>query len=168
MVQFGEDIDTDESVKDFKGSYETIEPGWKTVVITESTLKNTQTSGGKYLELKNELQDGSGRDITDRLNIVNKSEVAQKIGRAQLSKIAQCCGVKGKLSNSDVLHGRPYDVKIAIEEFKSNKKDENTGEYPMLKSNKITDYKPKGEGASAVPSSEPGEKKESSGEGSAW
>ena len=149
MANLGGAIDVDETVKDYKTGFEIIEPSWKTVVITESELKDTST-GGKMLVLKDELQDGSGRSLPDRLNIVNKSEIAQKIGRATLAKIAKCCGVNGKLENSDVLHGRPFDVKIVVEKFKSNKADES-GNFPMLDSNKIADYRPKGEGASVVP-----------------
>ena len=149
MAQFGEAIDTDEAVKDYKSGFSVVPPGWYTVVITESEVKDTST-GGKMVVLKNELQDGSGRSLPDRLNIVNKSEIAQKIGRATLAKIAKYCGVNGKLENSDVLHGRPFDVKIVVEKFKSNKADES-GNYPMLDSNKITDYRPKGEGANVVP-----------------
>ena len=143
MAELGGKLDTDKEVENYRTGFEIVEPGWKTVVIVGSEVIKTKDGEGKFLEIKNQLQDGSGREVTDRLNIVNKSEVAQKIGRAQLSKIAQCIGHKGELANSDVLHGRPYDVKIAVKPFKSN----TTGE--MIEGNEITDYRPKGEGTSA-------------------
>lgn len=161
MAELGGDIDVDEAVKDFKGGFSVVPPGWHTVVITESEIVETSTKG-KMLVLKYEVQGEGGGEMPDRLNIVNKSEVAQKIGRATLAKIAKCVGVKGKLSNSDVLHGRPFDIKVIIEKFKSNKMDEETKEYPMLDSNKVKDYRPKGEGSSVAP--EP----EKNAEASAW
>jgi hypothetical protein len=165
MANLGKGIDVNEAVKDFKSGYEVVEPGWKTVVIDNSEVKDTSTSGGKMLVLNYALQDGSGRNVTDRLNIMNKSDVAQKIGQATLAKIAKCIGIEGTLNNSDVLHGKPFDVKIVIEPFRSNKANDK-GEYPMIDSNKVKDYKPKGEGISAqateAPEATEGEKAASS------
>gem|GEM_PF-5692226 len=94
------------------------------------------------LVIVNEITGGeeNGIRITDRLNIVNSSEIAQRIGRSALAKIALCIGHRGELNNTDVLIGKPYQFKVKIEEFKSNKMNDS-GEYPMLKSNKITDYR---------------------------
>lgn len=127
---------TPQDAEGHKGSFEVVEPGWKKVVIIGSEIKATKAGNGKMLELKYELQDGTGRSLIDRLNIVNPSEVAQKIARGALAKIAVACGHKGNLSDTNVLHGRPFEAKVEIEEFESN-----TEAGKMLKSNRVSDYR---------------------------
>jgi hypothetical protein len=136
MADFGFTIeDTEKEAQGYRGVFEVIPPGWYPVVIVHSELKNT-SSGGKMVVFRYRFEDGSDRELIDRLNTVNASEKAQGIGRAALAKIAESIGHKGALNSSDPLHGRPFDVKVVIEEFASNK----TGE--MLKSNKVIDYRP--------------------------
>lgn len=139
MVGLDFDLNTEEAAGEYKAGFEVIPPGRYTVVIVESAKKNNKAGDGEILEFKYELMDGSKRHVTDRLNVVNKSVVAQKIGRAALGKIAQCCGHKGALKNTDVLHGRPFDIKVVIEEFESNNE-----KGKMLKSNKVAEYFEKG------------------------
>lgn len=139
MVDMGFDFNADEAAAEYKAGFEVIPPGIYSVVIVESTMKPNKSKNGSFLEFKYELQDGSKRHVIDRLNIVNQSEVAQKIGRAALGKIAQCAGHKGILKNTDALHGRPFSVKIVIDEFESN-----TEKGKMLKSNKVAEYFEKG------------------------
>lgn len=127
---------TEQDAEGHKGSFEVIAPGWYKVVIVGSEVKPTKAGTGKMLEFKYELQDGTGRTLTDRLNILNPSEVAQKIGRGALAKIALACGHKGDLSRTEPLHGRPFEVKVEVEEFESNNE---AGK--MLKSNRVTDYR---------------------------
>ena len=139
MAELGYEANIDQDVKEYREGFTVIPPGWAKVVIVASEVVVTQ-SGGKMLVLDYEVQGGSGGTFKDRLNIMNKSERAQTIGRAALAKIAQSIGHKGAIADSKVLHGRPFEVKIEIEEFKSNKADDN-GEYPMLKSNKAGGYR---------------------------
>ena len=49
-------------------------------------------------------------------------------------------GHKGALTNTDVLHGRPLQIKLIKDTFESNKKDDN-GNAKMLECNKITGYR---------------------------
>jgi len=132
---------TEEAAKDFSGEFQVATPGWKTGVIINAEVKPTK-KGGQMLVLENEIQGGAehGIRVIDRLNIVNQSKIAQQIGRAALAKIALCVGHRGMLNNTNILIGRPYQFKVKIEEFKSNKAQPD-GSYPMLKSNKITDYR---------------------------
>jgi len=136
-MELGIKIDTEKESKNFTGEFQVVPPGWYTAVIVKSELKTTKAGTGKYVEFVNEIQGGdfNGSTVIDRLNIINQNETAQNIGRASLSAIAVNIGHKGELMNTDVLHGRPYQIKVAIQEFKSN----NTGE--MLKSNTIRDYR---------------------------
>jgi len=142
-MKLGFDLNTEEAADEFYSGFTILAPGWYQVVIVESDIKPTKAGTGKFLELKMETK--GGETITDRLNILNQNEVAQKIGRAALGKIAVSCGIKGALTNTDKLHGRPFEVKLEIEEFASN----TSGE--MLKSNKVKDYRAIG---TAAPASE--------------
>lgn len=150
-AQLGYEVNAEQDAQGHKGSFEVVEPGWKKVVIVESDVTATKSGNGKMLVLKYELQDGTGRNLTDRLNIVNPSETAQKIGRGALAKIALAVGNKGQLTDTNVLHGRPFDVLISVEEFESN-----TEAGKMLKSNKVTDYRPV---STAAPVAAGGDKK---------
>lgn len=140
MAELGGRINVDEEAKEYRGEFTVMPPGWYTAVIVKSEVRSTKNNDGKILELVFQTKK-SGSELTERVNIVNKSEVAQRIGRSTLAKIAQEIGIKGELSNSNVLHGKPIDIKVTVEEFESNKE---AGK--MLKSNKIADYRKAGTG----------------------
>ena len=114
-------------------TFEVIPPGSYPVVIVESDVKDTKEKTGKILELKYQIIEGphTSKTLIDRLNIINKSDVAQKIGQSQLKDICEAIGFKGQLTNSEALHGKPFSVSVEVETFKSNKNDKN------LQSNKI-------------------------------
>lgn len=135
MVEMGFDFNADEAAAEYKAGFEVVPPGIYNVVIVDSTKKPNKAGTGAILEFKYELLDGSKRHVVDRLNIVHPSETAQKIARATLGKIAQCVGHKGVLKNTDTLHGRPFGIKVVIEDFESN-----TEKGKMLQSNKVADY----------------------------
>lgn len=148
MANLGFGINAEEAAQEYRGSFEVSPPGWYRVVITGSEVKATKSGTGKMLELKYESRDG--KTFLDRLNIINSSEVAQKIGRAALGKIALSIGHKGELKNTDVLHGRPFEVKVDVKEFESNNEPGK-----MLKSNEVTDYRPAGTEAPATATPKP-------------
>lgn len=152
-MKLGFDLNTEEAAAEFS-SFEVLAPGWYQVVITGSEVKPTKAGNGKMLELVYETRDG--KTLKDRLNIMNPSEVAQKIGRAALGKIAVSIGIKGELADTAKLHGRPFEIKVEVEEFESNKE---AGK--MLKSNKVVDYRAAGTApvAATAPSTEAKEKK---------
>jgi hypothetical protein len=138
MADLGGVINIEKMAEEFRSGFEVLPPGWYLAAIVKSELKPTST-GGKQLVLTWRTV-ANNVDIIDRVNIVNTSDKAQSIGRSQLAKIAQCCGLKGELRNSDKLHGRPCKIKLIVEEFESNKE---AGK--MLKSNKVKDYAAKSE-----------------------
>lgn len=145
MAGLGFGLNTEEAASEFSGAFEVLAPGWYQVVVTGSEIKPTKAGTGKMLELVYEARDG--KTLKDWLNIVNPSEVAQKIGRAALGKLAVSIGIKGELKDTNVLHGRPFEVKVEVDEFESNKE---AGK--MLKSNKVTDYRAVGSAPAAAPS----------------
>lgn len=136
-----------------KAVFTVIPPGWYKVVIVGSEIKATKNGDGKMLELKYELHDGTKREMVDRLNIINPSAVAQRIAQGALSKICIAIGQK-TLTDSNLLHGRPFEAKIAVVDFESNKEgdiDPETGKQRMLKSNKVDDYRAVQAGAATAP-----------------
>jgi hypothetical protein len=149
MVDLGMNLNVDEEVENYKGEFQVLAPGWYNVVITESEVKDNSNKTGKLLVFTYETDDGS--TVKDNLNIAHTNEIAQKIGLSTLAKISESVGHKGQLTNTDVLHGRPFAVKITIEEFKSNTSDK------MLKSNKVVAYKKKMDSVSQ-PKSDTGKK----------
>jgi hypothetical protein len=126
-------------VEDLGDGFKVVPPGTYNVVIVESDVANTK-NGGKMLVLKYQIVDGQyvGDTVLDRINIVNSSDTAQKIGLSQLKNICDAIGHKGQLSNSDLLHGKPMAIKVAIEKFESNKE---AGK--MLDSNRVEKRMPK-------------------------
>lgn len=96
------------------------------VMIIESEEKATNDGTGTYLKLVLEITDGEfqGRKIYHNLNLVNNSEVAVKIAKAELSAICHATGVM-QLITSDELHNIPFGVKVGIETRKDTGAKQN-------------------------------------------
>jgi len=133
-------------VADMGDGFKVVPPGTYNVVIVESDVQAT-AKGGKMLVLKYQIIDGQqvGDTVVDRLNIVNSSDTAQKIGLSQLKNICDAIGHVGQLKDSAQLHGKPLAIKVVVEKFESNKE---AGK--MLESNKIEKRMPK-QAASVAP-----------------
>ena len=86
----------DPNVPENSGGFTVIPEGKYQVVIVGDKLVPTKAGTGKMLELKVQIIEGDhrGETITDRLNIVNASSVAQAIGQGQLKRICNLCGVQ--------------------------------------------------------------------------
>jgi len=127
------------TTEDMGDGFKVVPPGVYNVVIVDSDVQSTK-SGGKMLVLKYQIIDGQyvGDTVKDQINIVNSSDMAQKIGLSQLKNICDAIGHAGQLKDSNQLHGKPLAVKVAIEEFESNKE---AGK--MLKSNRVEKRMPK-------------------------
>ena len=125
-------------VENMGDGFKILPPGVYTVIIVESEVTDTKSTGGKLLNLTYQVVDGpsTGDSLTDRINIVNNSEIAQKIGLSQLKNVCEAIGHGGQLKDSTQLHGRPLSVKIGIESF-TNKDGKE------LQSNRIEKRMPK-------------------------
>ena len=155
-------VNVEEDAKGFtESSFEVLPPGWYKVVIVGSEIVDTKKgaeqrdknlaaiergemplgSEGKgvdrILNYTYEVQDGTGRTLTDRMLVNHTSDFAQEIGRKRNAKIALSCGHKGTLLRTEPLHGRPFEVKVIIEDFASTKHPGETSQ-----SNKCTNYRP--------------------------
>ncbi len=94
---------------------ETMPTHWATVAIIESEMKPTGGGSGAALNLTCVLQPGmkyAGRKVWIRLNLENSSEKAVEIARAELTSICYSVGVRAAITNTNVLHDKPFDVKI--------------------------------------------------------
>lgn len=125
----------DPNVQEATGTYTVIPPGNYVAVIVSDRIVDTNAKDGKILELKIQIADGQykGEIIIDRLNIVNKSTVAQTIAQGQLKRICGICGVQYPPANTNGLIGRPIQIKIVNESFTSK-------DGGQLQSNKIKGY----------------------------
>lgn len=116
-MDLGTNIDPKEEVKNYREGVEVVPPGWYPVVITESKLEENSKKTGKVLKLVYEIQEAEKRNLKDFINLVNASQQCQQIGRATLAKIADSIGHTAMLSDSDVLHGRPFEVKAKLKDL---------------------------------------------------
>ena len=93
-----------------------IDAGWYEAEITKSELKTTKDKTGKYIALTLKIIEGDneGRLIYTNLNIVNKSDVAVKIARADLKAICTATGFEGELEDTEDLHNIPMLVKVSV------------------------------------------------------
>ena len=123
--------DVNKESEEFFSSADILPPGWHVVRIIKEEFKDTKT-GGKMLVF--DYQTESGSTIKDRINIVNASEAAVRIGKAALGKIAQSIGINGALMSTDVLFGRPFEIKVIVDSFKNDKGED-------IPKNDIKDYR---------------------------
>jgi len=125
----------DENVPE-AGSFMCLPEGNYPVVIIYDEIKTTQ-KGGKMLEIKLLVFEGKykGENLTDRLNLINSSSIAQKIGQGTLKKLCRLTGLDFPPKNTEGWKGKPLTAKVGVVEFTSN----TSGK--LLKGNEIKDYK---------------------------
>ena len=116
------------NAKDHGGrmGFQTIPPGWYKSQITKSEMKTTKNKEGKYLQIMEKVIEGQhkGSVIFTRLNLINKNDVAVSIAQNELGTICDACG-KGKVEDSEELHGIPHWIEVVIEEGKDDNPDQN-------------------------------------------
>lgn len=114
MAKFGFDV-SEVDVNDIpQGNYDPVPEGEYTLVALEAEEKDTST-GGQMIKVKFEIVDGefNGRYVWQNFNVVNKSEVAQRIGRQQLVAWATSCG-KPDCDDTDKLIGKKCRAELKI------------------------------------------------------
>ena len=89
---------------------------WYLAEITKSELNTTKDKNGKYLSFAFKILEGEfeNRIIYTNVNIVNKSDTAVKIGRADLKAMCVSAGHEGELEDTEDLHEIPMAIKITI------------------------------------------------------
>lgn len=117
-------------------------------MIVESEMKPTKNGDGQYLQLTFQIIDGqfNGRKVWARLNLLNASEQAMRIAKAELSAICRAVAVM-KPKDSCELHDRP--LLITIRQRKDKDSDEVTNEVRGFQSKDATTDKGKSASAPA-------------------
>jgi hypothetical protein len=93
--------------------------------VIQSDVKPTST-GGEYIELVWEiLSEGPFRNrrIWDRINIKNKSQVAERIGQQSLRELNEALGLE-RLEDTAQLHNKPVMIRTGIERDKEGKHED--------------------------------------------
>ena len=96
--------------------FEPIPADWYLAEIIKSEIKTTNDKTGKYIALTFKITEGEheGRMLYSNLNIVNKSDVAVKIARADLKSICDSVGFTGELEDTIDLHNLPLMIKVTV------------------------------------------------------
>ena len=112
-------------------SFEALPAGIYIAQIERSDIKATRAGNGSYLSLGFKVIDGqyAGRWIWGNITLTNSNSQATEIGRKQLIKLANACGL-GRVADSSELHGIPVKLKV------------KQGEYNGDITNEISDYHP--------------------------
>lgn len=129
-------VEMDANVPEAGDGFEVLPVGKYKMVIIGDELKDNKAKNGKYLEVKLQVVEGPhvAKQVKDRINLVNPSQVCQQIGQGTLKKICTLCGVQYPPQDTTGLYGKPMSVSIDVQMFKSN----NTGNE--LKSNNVKSY----------------------------
>lgn len=106
----------DLNLKDVKANdFQVIEPGEYPAVITKSEMKPTKDGSGQRLNLTLQILSGKyqNRTLFDGLNVKNKSQQAEQIGRSQLKAVCVAVNVPDP-KVSEELHNKPLVIKVAV------------------------------------------------------
>lgn len=147
MAFLDQPIHVTELPEDTGGSYEPLPAGDYDVTIKDASIKPTADGTGQYIKLRLDV-DGpthAGRVVFTNLNIRNKSQQAESIGRAQLGSVMKALGVD-QLTDTDQLIGGRLNVKLSVREART---DEKTGKT-YDPSNEVKAYRPVNGAASAA------------------
>lgn len=129
-------VNLDPNVQEATDGFEVLPRGKYKMVIIGDELKATKAGTGKYLTVKLQVVEGAhaAKQVTDNINLANPSMMAQNIGQGTLKKICTLCGVQYPPQDTTGLYGKPIEVSIDVQTFKSNK----TGNE--LQSNVVKSY----------------------------
>ncbi len=104
-----------ESEYDMPDDFAPIPEGKYLCALTASEEKDTKAGTGKFLELKFQVIDGKykGRNLWDRLNLINKSKEAEKISRSKLKALCRAVKVPDPNNSAD-LHNIPLLCQVNV------------------------------------------------------
>jgi hypothetical protein len=106
--------------------YSPIPAGEYIATIKDAELKATKDGTGQYIKLKLQVDAPShtGRIIFSNLNIQNKSEAAERIGRQQLGEIMRALGL-ASVADTDQLIGGTVGIKVSIRDAQNGYEAQN-------------------------------------------
>ncbi len=110
-------------------AFELLPKGEYLLTVDTAAEKNTKANTGKFVAVSFEVIGGTftGRKLFSNFNIVNPSEKAQNIGRAQFAAFCTALGVPKLKSVDDLaaLSGRTLFASVDIEIRKDTKEKQN-------------------------------------------
>lgn len=138
MAYLDQPINASDLPEDTGSDFSPVPPGEYSVNIKDAELKATNDGTGQYIKLRLDIigPTHAGRVIFSNINIRNKSQQAESIGRAQLGAIMKALGM-ATLQDTDQLIGGQLSVKVAIREART---DQATGKTYEA-SNEVKGYK---------------------------
>ena len=98
------------------GDFSPIPDGWYAVKIAGAEIKQTKAGTGNYVSVQFTVTGPThaNRRIFNIYNIQNPNAAAEKIGLAELGRLAGACGIE-KLDDTDQLVGMHCEVKVATQ-----------------------------------------------------
>lgn len=121
-------VDWDAQNYDSSAGYDLLPKGSYPTVICDVEMKETKDRQGKYLEVEFEVVKGKyvRRKLWARLNVHNKSETAQRIGREQFNALCEAVGIaKDAVQDTNQLINKWVTVVVSIEEGRGGQRDQN-------------------------------------------
>ena len=108
-------------------SFDLLPDGDYQVEIVKAEVKDTKAKDGQFirLQMKVHAPTYAGRIIFGMINVRNKNEVAEKIGRQQLRTIMECAGLQ-RLEDTDQLIGTYLVVKVRTQPAHDGYEPSNT------------------------------------------
>lgn len=149
MSYFDQPFNVNEMPEQSDGDFSPIPAGEYLVEIKSAEIKDTKAKTGQYINVRFDIIEGkyAKRVLFAIINIKNPSEVAEKIGRAQLGEIMRANNI-ATLQDTDQLIGATMLVRVSIGEYNGEPKNEIKGyksasnASPMPKAEKEADATP--------------------------
>jgi hypothetical protein len=149
------------------GEFKPLPAGWYNSTINKAELKATKDGTGQYIAIRYDITGPThqGRVVFGNVNIRNKSEKAEEIGRAQLGDIMRALGLK-QVTDTDQLIGGALQIKLDI------KTDEQYGTRNEVKGYKAAEgsagFMKAEMGCAAIPSSAMTQTRAATGSAPPW
>ena len=106
---------TADELPESRGDYEPLPEGWYSAEIGDAEIRVTKDGTGQYIRCRYNITGPTkaGRVVFGNLNIMNKSQKAEEIGRQQLGELMRSVGI-GRIEDTDQLIGCPVQIKLSI------------------------------------------------------
>ena len=106
---------TADELPESRGDYEPLPEGWYSADIGDAEIRVTKDGTGQYIRCRYNITGPTkaGRVVFGNLNIMNKSQKAEEIGRQQLGELMRSVGI-GRIEDTDQLIGCPVQIKLSI------------------------------------------------------
>lgn len=107
--------------KDENDTFEALPAGWYDATAESCELTKTKSGNGSYFKLMYRINGPkfSGRIVFGNITWENPNDVAVRIGKQQLAKLAQAVGLS-TVPDTDQLLNKPLRIKITQREYNNN------------------------------------------------